>query len=99
MTELQKLKLLLGISDEGKDSLLTLLLEQADASFLDYTNREVIPTGATNIILELAVSRYNRIGSEALESTSYSNISENYLNDFSENEKKSLNRWRKVKML
>lgn len=97
--QLRRLKTLVGITTKEKDDLLTLILEMATTNFLSYTNRTEVPQGAENTVLDLAVARYNRMGVEGLEKTSYSNISETYTQAFSESEKESLNRWRKVKLL
>lgn len=99
MNYLANLKLLLGLTGTEKDALLSLLLEQATAAFLDYTNRDEVPTNASAAVLSLAVSSYNRLGTEGLESTSYSNINEKYSNTLTEVEKASLNRWRRLKLL
>ena len=39
MTELDKLKLRLRITDNSQDDLLTLLLEQSEEEVLDFTNK------------------------------------------------------------
>lgn len=61
MTDLEKLKKLTGESDEA---LLSLLLEEAEASVLSYTNRTHIVGGLEKAVRDLAVIALNRIGTE-----------------------------------
>lgn len=61
MTDIEKLKKLTGETDEG---LLGLLLEEAEAFVLSYTNRTHIVTGLEKAVRDLAVIALNRIGTE-----------------------------------
>lgn len=61
MTDLEKLKKLTGESDEA---LLSLLLEEAEAFVLSYTNRTCIVGGLEKAVRDLAVIALNRIGTE-----------------------------------
>lgn len=61
MTELEKLKLLTGGRDE---SLLSLLLSDAEEFVLGYTNRTEIPQPLKKAVRDLAVIAYNRRGTE-----------------------------------
>lgn len=61
MTEVEKLKKLTGESDE---TLLSLLLEEAEAFVLSYTNRTQIVSGLDKAVRDLAVIALNRIGTE-----------------------------------
>lgn len=61
MTELEKLKTLTGESDE---MLLSLLLEEATAFVLAYTNRTKLVSGLDKAVRDLAVIAMNRIGTE-----------------------------------
>lgn len=80
---LANLKLLLGIAltDTTKDTLLTLILAQCQSYALDYTH---ITTATTlePVILQMAVYRYNRIGTEGLTSENYNGSSYSYENDY-----------------
>lgn len=104
MTEIEKfekLKLLLGLDLDGyeKDALLSAIYEQAENTFLSYTNRTLTPVEAIPVVLGLAITRYNRLGTEGLDSTNYSSISEKYSTEFSDAEKANLNRWRRMTLL
>ena len=61
MTEIEKLKLLTG---ERNENLLSLLLEDATAFVLAYTNRTQIVGGLEKAVRDLAVIALNRMGTE-----------------------------------
>lgn len=61
MADIEKLKKLTGESDE---ELLSLLLEEATAFVLSYTNRTRIVTGLEKSVRDLAVISLNRMGTE-----------------------------------
>ena len=89
---LETMKLLLGL-DASKDTLLSLLLSQAEDEAKDYTNNENI---SDNLIVQMAIYKYNRLGTEGLNSENYSGVSFNYLNDYPENIVKQLRRFKKL---
>jgi hypothetical protein len=61
LTEIEKLKKLTGESDE---ELLFLLLEEAEAFVLSYTNRTKLVSGLDKAVRDLAVIALNRMGTE-----------------------------------
>lgn len=65
-----KMKILLGISkdDTDQDELLSLLLESAQERLKVLLGGEKIPAELEHIIVEAAVARFNRIGSEGAKS-------------------------------
>lgn len=67
MTEIEKLKILTGESDE---KLLSLLLDDATAFALSYTNRTELVSGMDRAVRDLAVIALNRIGTEGESSRS-----------------------------
>ena len=67
MTELEKLKLMTGGSNEN---LLSLLLSDATEFVLSYTNRTELPPALSRTVRELAVIAYNRMGTEGESSRS-----------------------------
>ena len=67
MTELEKLKTMTGESDEV---LLSLLLEDAEAFALSYTNRSELVPGMERAVRDLAVIALNRRGTEGESSRS-----------------------------
>lgn len=95
---LDNLKLILGVGAD-KNAILALILDVVTQEFLDYTNREDLPNGANAVVLQMAVIRYNRIGSEGLASQGYSGVSESYIDGYPDNIRKQLNRYRKLKAI
>lgn len=99
MTQLEKLKIRLEISkeDTSKDDLLNMLLEDAEGEILDYTNRTILPDKAQALQRELAITYYNRMGSEGEASRSEGGVSVSYSIEIPENIKKRLNSLRLLK--
>ena len=58
------LRALLGIEGMGEDALLGVLLSQARAALLVVTGRTELPDGLKGAVIDLAVLRYNRRGTE-----------------------------------
>lgn len=67
MTNLEKIKILTGESDE---TLLSLLLEDAQEFVLSYTNRTEIPSRLQKTVRDLAVIALNQMGTEGESSRS-----------------------------
>ena len=78
---LEKVKILLGISDDTKDDLLTLLIEQATEEAITYTHQDNAEDLNT-AISKMVVYNYNRIGTEGLDSESYTGASYSYSTDY-----------------
>lgn len=97
MTQLEKLKIRLGIRDNSEDDLLNMLLEDAEGEILDYTNRTILPDKAQALQRELAITYYNRMGSEGEASRSEGGVSVSYSIEIPENIKKRLNSLRLLK--
>ena len=92
---LEKVKLLLGIADNTKDDLLTLLIEQAVEEAIVYTHNECVDELNTSII-QMVVYKYNRIGTEGVDSEGYSGVSFQYTSDYPENIMRGLRAKRKA---
>lgn len=75
MTDLEKIKLLTGESD---DALLSLLLEDAKDYVLDQTNRTWIPAKLKKLVRDIALLSYNRLGTEGESSRAEGGISISY---------------------
>lgn len=99
MAQLEKLKIRLGINkeDTSKDDLLNMLLEDAESEILDYTNRDTLPAKAEALQRELAITYYNRMGSEGEASRSEGGVSVSYSIEIPESIKKRLNSLRLLK--
>lgn len=90
MTDIEKLKKLTGESDE---ELLFLLLEEAEAFVLSYTNRTKLVSGLDKAVRDLAVIALNRMGTEGESSRSGAGESYNF-NDAPKQIYDVLNRYR-----
>jgi len=91
---LSKIKLLLGIDDVSKDSLLILLIEMAQDFVRNYIHDNNIE-GLDTAIIDIVVHRYNRLGTEGLSNENYSGVSFSY-EDISESVKQQLNKHRRI---
>ena len=80
---LENIKLLLNINNDSKDALLQLLIQQAEDEAKDFTHREDV-CELQSTIERMVVYNYNRIGTEGLNSESYSGTSYNYTTDYPE---------------
>lgn len=61
---LNSLRTLLGLESDGEDALLRVLLAQAEQEALAVTGRNELPEGLRGAVVDLAVMRYNRRGTE-----------------------------------
>lgn len=85
--------MLLGIDDASDDTKLSLLLEQAEDEAIAYTNNNDL---ADNLIIQMAIYKYNRLGTEGLNSEGYSGVSFNYMSDYPDYIVKQLKRFKKL---
>lgn len=95
---LTKLKLLLGIYDTSKDLLLTELIAQCSANALAFTHLADTST-LEEVIVEMAVYRYNLIGSEGLSKEEYSGTTYQYNYDYPDYILAQLRSHRKVRTI
>lgn len=96
MTAEQKLaniKILIGISDTSKDSLINLLINRASNYILTYCNRPDLPSALDDVHMDLAVIYYNRLGIEGQNSHTEGSISRSII-DVPVNITNQLNRFR-----
>jgi len=96
---LENIKILLGINDDIKDNLITILINKSIRKALDYCNILELPTDMEGIIEELVIISYNRLGSEGLQSESYSGISQTFISDIPDDIKRQLNAYKRLKTL
>lgn len=97
MDQLDKLKTRLDIKDNSQDTLLAQILEDAETEILDYCNRDVLPIRAEGLQRELAITYYNRQGSEGENSRSEGGIIVSYSTEIPESTKIRLNSFRRLK--
>jgi len=92
---LNKIKMLLGITDNSKDELLTLLLESATQEAINYTHNDNL-ADMGNCICQMVVYSYNRLGTEGVSAEDYSGVSFTYSNDYPESIMRQLKSHRKL---
>jgi hypothetical protein len=97
MSQLEKVKIRLDITDDTKDGLLEQLLEDADNEIKDYCNRDTLPTKALGLQRDLAIVYYNRQGAEGESSRSEGGISVSYSTEIPGNIKSRLTALRQLK--
>lgn len=95
---IEKIKLLLGLTNNDKDDLLNILIEQAIDEATLYTHNDSLDELGTSII-QMVVYKYNRLGSEGVESEGYSGVSFNYATDYPDSIIRSLKAKRKIRVL
>lgn len=95
---LDKLKLLLGISDaEDIDDLLVIMMNLCKEEAYTYCNLPEYDNKLDYIVIQMVIERFNRIGSEGAVSQSSSGVSTSYDSFYSDKVVKMLNKHRKVK--
>ena len=97
MEALEMLKIRLGISDETRDGLLSLLLSEAQDAILDIIGREELPARLISVQVELAVIAYNKQGAEGESARSEGGISRSFIDGLPDDLKQRLKNYpRKV---
>lgn len=92
---LEDIKLLLGVTSTDKDKLIKLLINLATEDARTISRRQNV-TELESIIIQMVVFNYNRLGTEGLDSESYSGVSYSYSSDYPENILRNLKRFRKL---
>ena len=93
---LERIKLLLNITDGSKDALLNQLIDNAEEYVANYCNNADAVDSLTSAIIAMVIQDYNRMGAEGLNSESYSGVSFSYQTTYSEDIMKQLRRYRKI---
>lgn len=75
---LEKLKLMLNINDNSKDDLLTIILAQAANKVNLAINSTTLPAQLEWVVVEMAIKRFNKLGSEGVASESVDGITKTY---------------------
>lgn len=94
---LEKIKMLLGLTGSNdKDELLTYLIQNAQDEAINYCHTDDI-YDLENCICQMVVYNFNMIGSENLNSESYSGVNYSYRSDYPETIIRQLKAHRKVR--
>lgn len=92
---LDKLRLLLDISNSQQDDVLLALLDLAIEEFKTFCHRDDVEN-FESLIVNMAVFRYNSLGNEGLKAESYSDIRMDYMDDYPSNIVRALKNARKL---
>lgn len=95
---LEKLKLLLS-KDDSADELLNTLISMCKEEAYIYCNLPEYDNKLDNIVVNMVIEKYNRMGSEGTLSQSASGASASYDSFYSDKVVRMLNKFRKVKMV
>lgn len=90
---LSEVKISLGSSSFDKDELLLSLINRNSKAILNYIKEKEVPKDLEYIVAELVIARYNRIGSEGLNSENSDGVSFSYNNNSLDTYKKDLDKW------
>ena len=77
---LNRMKVMLGINDN--EELLLEILDITKSKILNYINEAELPFELEFVLIELAIQRYNRVGSEGVVSESVDGSTTSYKDDF-----------------
>lgn len=91
---IDKVKLLLGLTDSSKDKLIEVLIDGAVEDAVAITGNKYIQDELPNTIVKMVVYNYNRLGTEGLETESYSGVTYNYSNGYPQDILNTLNKKR-----
>lgn len=81
MSALNRIKILLGITDATEDALLGILIDDCNAMLKSYLGQNEVPPQLDFIITELVIKRYRKIGSEGLKAEQIDVISNTFEDD------------------
>lgn len=94
----ETIKILLGLIGNEKDDLIRILIDICTDEAEQYCNTNSID-GLETAIIQMVVFKYNRIGTEGLNSESYNSASFSYADDYPMPILKMLNSKRKLRVL
>lgn len=101
MTNLDKLKLKLKITDNSRDDLLEMLLEDAEDAIKGLTNRDKLLDEMQRLVVKYAMIEYERYNNEVtnnVSSMSQGDVSISYTNDIPSDLYKEIISYRKLKI-
>lgn len=93
---LEKIKRRSIAAKNQSDELLNDLIEETEEEIKVYIHREDIPISLEGALVELVVIKCNRLGTEGINSESFSGVSTSYLDGFPKDITKKLRRCRKL---
>lgn len=93
---LNKVKVLLGLTDSSQDDVLGQIIEDMTNLVLLYINEEELPTKLESVVRDMSIMRFNRLGSEGLKSMGIDVISNSYIEDYLAPHKGTLDTYKKA---
>ncbi|MGL4801480.1 MAG: phage head-tail connector protein [Cetobacterium sp.] len=78
---LNRIKLLLGINDTESEELIDEILNITTSKVLNYIKADTVPTSLEFVLVELTIQRFNRIGSEGVETETVDGRQTTYIAD------------------
>ena len=94
---LDKIKLLLGFTDNTKDELISLLIALCKDEATEYCNLDVYSSKLDSAVIQMVIEKYNQMGAEGLTSVSSSGVKEEYSMTYSKQILNKLRKNRKVR--
>ena len=94
---LDKIKLLLGLTDDTKDELIQTLIALCKDEAIDFCNLKEYSEKLDSAVINMVIERYNKLGTEGTNSVHTSGITEGYIDGNSEIVLSKLRKNRKVK--
>lgn len=92
-----KLKLLLSLTDDTQDDLISLLVEMAKEEAVTFCHLDEYDTKLDQVVMKMVIQNYNKIGNEGFNSSSFGGVmTEQYMNGYSEDVLTNLRRFRKL---
>lgn len=94
---LEKIKLLLNITNEAEDELLTVLIALCKDEATVFCNLNDYSEKLNSAVIAMVIERYNKIGTEGISAVTTSGTQETYLDGYSEYVLSLLRKYRKVR--
>ena len=96
---LEKIKVLLGITDNTKDTLISLYVDMAKEEATSFCQMSEYSTELYNIVIMMVIEKFSKRGNEGLSSTGYSGVSESFKDGYSAEIKSALLAHRKLVLI
>lgn len=93
---IENLKVLLGITDNSKDDLLSILIEMAEADFETISQSNRLDN---NTVMHMVMFLYARLGTEGLNSESYNGATFSYAQDYPDYILKQIKGMKRVRLI
>lgn len=90
---LDRIKRLVGITDDSKDDVLKDIIYIMSNAITSYCGVDTVPLKLEYIVVETSIVRYNRLGAEGLKSESIDVIKSEYVDDIMSSYYVAMDRW------